>query len=140
MAKMPPPERGKGMAIVIAAHPAGPSKGGKMPPPGMSDDAMPPDPAAAPDDAGAEKDKDGKISPDAAGVIRDDQHCVNCKNYDANSGMCSKVSGSFSPDDACVQYFEAMQDDDDSEPDADDQDGAPDNDEDDQGAPPPAAA
>ncbi len=79
-----------------------------MPPPGM-------------DDRG-----DGKVSPEEAEVHRADQICVNCTMYDPTSGECSKVAGSFDPQDGCVKYFEAIGDDTPRDPD----DGsAPDDDE-----------
>ena len=127
----PPGSPQHGVAIVIAAHPSS-SGNGRMSPPGTKPD----DPMAAPDDATPGKDKDGKTSPEDAQVIREDQHCGDCKNYDATSGACSKVSGNFSPEDGCLMYFEAMQESD-EEPGADDQGGAPDADTDDQA--PPAA-
>ncbi len=107
---MPPPGEGHGIAIVIGAHPAS----GKMPPPGADDKPM--------------SDSDGKVSPEEATIIRSDEHCIDCKNYDPTSGECAKISGSFDPQDACVKFFEAIGND---EPDADDTGGTPDNDSDD---------
>lgn len=127
MPKMPPPSHG--VAIVIAAHPA-PGKE-KMPPPGMK---MPDDPEEE-DEDGPEKDKDGKVAPENAGVVRDDQHCSDCKNYSGDTGECSKVSGNFAPSDGCADFFEAVSGED--EPDADDTE--PDADSDDQTGMPPQA-
>lgn len=104
--RMPPPGSGHGVAIVIA-----PDKGdgGKMPPPGGK---------VGPEDS-------GKASPDDAGVIRAAMHCIDCENYSPDTGSCAKVEGSFEPDDACLKYFEPVQDDESNEaPDADDQGGA----------------
>ncbi len=104
---MPPPGASRsGMTDTIAAK--GPEK---MPPPGAMDK-----PAG-----------DGKVSPEEAGVIRADQRCIDCKNYDPTSGDCGKVQGSFDPGDACMQYFDAIGDD--TPPDTDDQNGALDDDE-----------
>jgi hypothetical protein len=104
MAKMPPPGSapGHGVAIVISpSHDAG----GKMPPPGMGQSAG-----------------GGKSSPEEAGVVRSDAHCIDCENYAPDTGSCAKVQGTFSPDDACSKYFEPVNDDESSEsPDADDQ-------------------
>lgn len=107
----------------------------QMPPPGMSADPMPKDgmpsgrmPPPGTDMNAPKKGEDGKVSPDDAGVIRADQRCIDCRNYDATSGDCSKVSGSFDPTDACSDYFDAINSD---EPDADDMGGAPDMDADD---------
>lgn len=83
-----------------------------MPPPGMADKPM----------------GDGKASPEEAHVIRADAHCIDCRNYDPTSGDCSEVAGSFDPQDACSEYFDAIGSD---EPDDDDMGGAPDGDEDD---------
>lgn len=111
MDRMPPP----GLTVMIGAHPRGdmPKLGGRMQPPGMKADPM----------------GSGKASPEEAGVIRSDQKCIDCANYDATSGDCAKVSGSFDPSDSCMQYFEAINSD---EPDEDDMGGKPDGDMDDQ--------
>lgn len=125
----PPGSEKHGVAIIIAAHP---QKSDRMMPPGMkpsADKMDDPEPDATP------ADKDGKASPEEAQVIREDQRCVNCKNYDGTSGMCAKVAGSFDAGDACLKYFEPMEEDD--EPDEDDMPGgSPDADADDQAAPP----
>lgn len=112
MDRMPPP----GLTVVIGAHPKGDMpKDGRMPPPGMPK-------------SGA-MGEGGKASPEEAGVIRSDQKCIDCANYDATSGDCAKVSGSFDPGDSCMEYFEAINSD---EPDEDDMGGKPDGDMDDQ--------
>jgi hypothetical protein len=103
--RMPPPgSGGKGVAIIIGpAHDGGGAgKPGRMPPPGMKDEQG-----------------DGKASAEEAGVVLDSMHCIDCKNYHADSGDCDLVSGSLSPQDGCKWFEEA------SEPDADDQQGAP---------------
>lgn len=116
MAKMPPPGSGPGLTVVIGHD--SPKPDGKMPPPGTDLNAP---------KAGA----DGKVSPEDAQVYREGQTCVQCENYDPNSGECAKVSGSFSPQDGCLKYFEPMDSD---EPDADDAGGPSDQDMDDSGA------
>lgn len=120
----PPGSPQHGVAIIIAAHP---SSSSRMMPPGMKAPADEP----MPDEAATPESKDGKASPEEAQVIREDQRCVNCKNYDGTSGMCAKVAGSFDAGDACVKYFEAMSEDED-ESDDDDTGGPPDADADDQ--------
>lgn len=85
----------------------------KMAPPGMED-----------------KKPMGKASPEDAQVIRADMHCLDCHNYDPTSGECSKVEGSFDPQDGCVKFFEAIGQD---EPDDDDMGGEPAGDVDDMG-------
>lgn len=104
--RMSPP----GMAVVISAKPPdGPGK--RMQPPGMDEKPM----------------GDGKASPEEAMVYRADRKCIDCDNYDATSGDCSEVSGSFDPQDGCLKYFEPIGD----EPDEDDKGGASDEDADD---------
>ena len=92
-----------------------PKDDGKMPPPGMEDKPQ----------------TQTEASLEDAGVIKADRHCIDCENYAPDTGACSKVEGSFDPDDACVRYFEPVADDESGEgPDADDdgqQSGAPDN-------------
>lgn len=111
MDRMPPP----GLTVMIGAHPKGdmPKPGGKMPPPGMKADPM----------------GSGKASPEEAEVIRADEHCIDCKNYDPTSGDCTEVEGSFDPQDGCAEYFDKIGGD---EPDEDDMGGKPDGDMDDQ--------
>ena len=104
--RMPPP----GLTIVVA-HPKEGGPGKRMEPP-----------------TGDEPKGDGKSSPEEAGVVRADEHCVDCAHYDPTSGDCAKVSGSFDPQDACMQYFEKIGAD---EPDADEEGGPPDEDADD---------
>lgn len=123
MAKMPPPPSGHGVAIVIAAHPAGKER---QPPPGWKAPDEEPMPGEEP-----EKDPNAKATEEEAGVVREDAHCSDCKFYDANTGECAKVEGNFAPSDGCARFFEAMSDEDEDEPDADDQGGAPDMDADD---------
>lgn len=111
------------------------AKTAAMPPPGMDDSGpvaiSPKKPGAAPDDSGG--DDAGKMSPEEAHVVRADQHCKDCANYAAESGDCSKVSGTWDPEDACIREFKALGGD--SEPDADDTGGASDSDADDMPAP-----
>jgi hypothetical protein len=104
---MPPPgSDGPGLAIMIGV-PKG-DRGGKMAPPGSD----------APQEG-------GKASPEEAGVRREDEKCIDCENYDPQTGDCSKVAGTFSPQDTCGLYFHAVDDDESNEqPDADDS-GAP---------------
>lgn len=87
--RMPPP----GMTV-IGAPPMedAPKKSGRMPPPGMQD----------------KPEGDVKASAEEAEVIRADEHCLDCKNYDPTSGDCAKVSGSFDPQDACAEFFEKI--------------------------------
>lgn len=74
----------------------------------------------------------GSVSPEKAIVVRGDEHCKDCENYQPESGACSEVSGYFDPEDACVKYFKPLGN---GEPDADDQGGPPDNDQDDMSGP-----
>ncbi len=46
-----------------------------------------------------------KASREKALVVLAAHHCGQCENYQAESGECSKVEGSFDPDDACLRYF-----------------------------------
>jgi hypothetical protein len=104
MAKMPPPGGdGPGVAIVIGTH--GDKPGGKMAPPGTPDKPQ----------------GSGKASPEEAGVVKADAHCIDCQNYAPDTGACSAVDGTYDPDDACSKYFQPVADDDSGEePDADD--------------------
>lgn len=113
--KMAPP--GHGVAVIIAEKPQGADQSKRMPPPGES----------------LQHSSEGKADPAEAGVIRHDQHCIDCKNYDSSTGECAKVAGTFAPEDGCVKYFDPAEGDND-EPDADEQGGPSDNDADDQGA------
>lgn len=101
----PPGGHGPGVAIVIGpAHDAG----GRMPPPGSS---------------GAKDPSTGepKATPEEAGVVLDNEHCVDCANYEMTSGYCHKVDGTYSPQDGCARYFTPASGGGDQEPDADDQ-------------------
>ncbi len=71
-----------------------------MPPP-QAPGAGEPEPD---DNAGA------KVSREKALVVEAAHHCGQCENYQAESGECSKVEGSFDPDDACLRYFTPMSD------------------------------
>lgn len=88
---MPPPEAKKpGVVIAIGTGPKKPGEGG--------------DPSA---DSG-----DGK-SPDKlerAGVIRADKHCQTCENWSPETGDCKELPGSFDADDACLVFYEGMND------------------------------
>ena len=111
MAKGMPPPGGHGPGVAIVIGPAHDGASGKMPPPG-SDAPQP----------------GGKASPEEAGVVKADAHCIDCDNYSPDTGACSKVEGSFDPDDACSKYFEPVANDESNEaPDADDKgsQGAP---------------
>ena len=89
--RMPPPGTGPGKGVAIIISPGGKDgPGGRMPPPGMDS------PGGSPS---------GKVSPDEAKVVREDEHCVDCRNYSPDSGECEKVEGSFSPDDGCHMFF-----------------------------------
>ena len=75
-----------------------------------------------------------KASPVEATVIRSDEHCIDCQNYNPQDGTCEQVDGQFDPQDACVKYFSPLDAD---EPDADDRtsdQSGQDYDADDQGA------
>ena len=54
---------------------------------------------------------DGKASPEEACVVREDAHCIDCANYSPDTGECSKVEGSYAPEDACAHYFTPANDD-----------------------------
>src|SRR5882757_9061283 len=95
--RMPPPGQ--------SGSPSAPP-GMQMPPPGMDADKPPGKPT-------------GKASPEDAGVIRADEHCIDCTNYSPDSGECARVEGSYDPQDGCVQYFQPTP----GEPDADGQGG-----------------
>jgi hypothetical protein len=68
-------------------------------PPDMDADDSGMPPAGASDDS-------GKVSRESAHPVLASEHCSDCANYDGSSS-CSKVAGSWQPDDACVKYFEA---------------------------------
>ena len=92
--KMPPPGGdGHGVAIMIGVPKGGDS--GKMPPPGSG-----------------EPQREGKASPEEAGVRRDDERCIDCSNYDPSTGECSKVEGTLAPGDTCGRYFQPVDEED----------------------------
>jgi hypothetical protein len=66
-----------------------------------------------------EPKREGKASPEEAGVVKADRHCIDCANYSPDTGACSAVEGVFDPDDACIQYFEPVAEDG-EQPDLDD--------------------
>jgi hypothetical protein len=101
---MPPPSKKKGLMIAIGV---GKAKGDSMPPP-----SMPKDPTDDSDPAGG---KEGVL--EKAGVIRAADHCQACQNWTPETGDCSKLPGSFEPEDACLKYFEEMSDSDDDQDD-----------------------
>lgn len=119
MARMAPPDsKGPDMVIAIGAKPKE-SSNGRMKPPGTPDDPQ----------------GGGKATDEEAGAVMESDHCKNCKNWHADTGECDKVEGVWSPDDACVKYFEPVGG---GEPDADEQGGTSDYDADDQPGGPPA--
>ena len=121
---MPPPGAKKKPVLAVAIG-IGKDKPGQQ---GPDDGAEGPEGSPQGGDAG------GQHSAEDALVIRENQHCKDCENYDHVSGSCSKVDGGFAPEDACLRYFEPRGgDDDDDEPDADDMGGPPDGDADDSG-------
>jgi hypothetical protein len=99
MARSDPPGK-PGVVIAVGMKPDG--KSGRMGPPGGSQ------PGAA---------GKTKASPVEATVIRSNEHCIDCKNYNPQDGTCEQVDGQFDPQDACVKYFSPAGGD---EPDADD--------------------
>ena len=129
MPPMPPPTLKKKPAVQIAIGipKPGAKDDGPMPPPGMPDE--PDDPAAPPDDAGG---AGAKHSTEEAHVVREGHNCSDCLNWDATSGECAKVEGTFEGSDLCIRYFEPGGSG--AEPDDDDQGGPPDQDADDEGA------
>ena len=72
-----------------------------MPPPGTKQK----DPNADPND-------EGKASLDEAIMVKADEHCIDCQNYEVSSGRCHKVVGFHAPEDACKNIFQALKDDD----------------------------
>lgn len=123
----PPGAKKPGLMVTVGVgKPKGPTDDA-MPKPPMDDAALKP-PDDAPMGGGGDKggDEEKKCSPERAIVIRADEHCRDCKNYEPTTGECHEVEGQYSPDDACYAYFESM-----NEPDADDMGGAPDQDTDD---------
>ena len=103
----------------------------RLPPPGMAAPAAVADkPSRMPPPGGLVNSSKGKATPEDSQVIRANEHCIDCSNYDPTSGECEKVQGSFDPQDACSEYFSAIGSD---EPDADDEGGASDADADDEG-------
>jgi len=98
---MPPPGGKKPAAVVAIGIPKG----------GAGDSQTGGDPGAS-----------GKASPAEAHVVKADQHCKDCENWDPSSGDCSAVDGNYDAEDACIKYFQAGGD----EPDADDAASAPD--------------
>lgn len=102
----------------------------RMAPPGMETAAPKPPAARMAPPGQMEQPTGAKAAPEEAMVIRADAHCIDCRNYDPTSGECSKVDGSFDPQDACAEFFDAIGSD---EPDGDDMGGAADQDSDDSG-------
>lgn len=153
-----PKKKKTGVAITVAVGKPKPAPDddeddGPMPP-GMSrpPKAMaadgPPIPgmmsASAPGGAAPSDDDDdsapggGGMSPDGKkipgpddAIIRENEHCKDCKHYDSIQGTCEIWAGPWAPEDACKEYFEPKKGDD--EPDADDMGGPPDDDDDDMG-------
>ena len=130
---MPPPGPPK-TVIAIGIGPKKPGDGpqGDERPSGMpKGEDMPPEPLTPPSAGAAgapgDEEDEGKASPEKAIVIRADNHCKDCKNYDTMTGDCSEVEGVFQPEDGCWSFFSGMHD----EPDADEAGGAPDADADD---------
>ena len=80
-----------------------PKKGGSPPPPFPGKNAPPADPTE-PDEDDA-PGAGGKASRAAAHIVSADEHCGDCANFEGDS--CSKVQGSFSPEDACIKFFQA---------------------------------
>jgi hypothetical protein len=117
---MPPPGSGKKTGLMVAIGIGKP----KAPmPKGGPDSGMDGQQAAS---------QGKKATPEEAHVVREDRHCKSCRNYQPESGECSKVQTTFAPEDACLVYFEPMSGaDDEDEPDEDDMGGSPDGDEDD---------
>ena len=115
---MPPPgmDRKKPDAVIAVGVGMPKKPGGRMPPPGMEPEG---------DEGGG-----GKQSPEEALVVREDKHCSTCAHWSPQTGECAKVEGMFSPQDACLRYWEEGGSDH-EEPDEDDMGGAPDQDEDD---------
>lgn len=97
----------KGTALIIGIRPKG--DGPPPPPPGMKDI---PSQMGMRDDKPDENpgDDSGKHSTEEALVVRAGHDCDDCKNYHSDTGECDKVSGQFSPEDACLRYFEAKGD------------------------------
>lgn len=102
---------GKPGVMVAIGIPKPDGKSGRMAPPGAGQGG----PA-------------GKMSPDEAIVIRANEHCIDCQNYNPQDGSCSKVDGNFDPQDSCHEAFSPISG---GEPDADDQGGPSDQDADD---------
>lgn len=105
----------------------------KMPPPSATMDQPSPMPSkmrppGAPEPESKPAGEGQKVSPEDAGVVRNNEHCIDCSNYSPESGDCSKVEGYFDAQDSCVNYFDPIGD---EEPDADDAGGPPDQDRDD---------
>lgn len=86
-----------------------------MPPPGMKKRPMPADdkpkgmaPPGSPKEMPEEEpESSGKHTAEEAHAVREDQHCKDCRHYQADSGDCDTVAGYWSPDDACIRFFEA---------------------------------
>jgi hypothetical protein len=69
---------------------------GKMPPPGS------PEPGAKPEGA--------KATSEEVGAVLSDKHCVDCANWNPDSGECSKVEGVWDPESGCAKFFEPEHD------------------------------
>lgn len=120
--------------LMIGMGGGGRNKGAPSMPPPEGPSKMPKD-SMAKDPAEPDGDEAGKMSPEKALVIKADEHCGSCKNYEPTSGACSKVVGVYEMDDACFANFSPMGGA--EEPDADDMGGPSDMDAD--NAPPPGA-
>ena len=116
--KMPPPGAPKKKPGLMIAIGVGPAKKPGMPPPSLPDSKQ-----AAEDGHASKGGGDTPADPETlerAGIVRADKHCQNCENWDPSTGNCSVLGPGFAPDDACLRYFEAMDDQEDDN-DADDQ-------------------
>ncbi len=125
MAQKPPFMMGGKRPMAPPVRPGSAPPPRSSPPPSFGRSAAPPpknraaitDPAA--DDGGG--DDAGKVPRSQAHLIMADEHCQDCKNFLGDS--CKKIMGPFSPDDACVKYFERGSPGGEQEPDEDDQPG-----------------
>lgn len=108
-ADMPPPGLPKKKGLVIAVGIGKP----KMPAPKMPGEDMD-TPSASTEPGGANEPDPSKM--EKAGVIRADHHCQQCENWEPDTGNCTVLGPGFAPDDACLRYFEEMDDEDEDSP------------------------
>ena len=108
-AGMPPPEFPGAKKAAPKPKPRMFQPKAAAPPPGLDTDGDEPDQDDMAGGGMPDQDADdtGKVSRESAHPVMENEHCKDCTMYQADSSSCSKVDGSWQPDDACVRYFKA---------------------------------